>query len=76
MISRKITAVNYSHFSVSYCQHLDNAKLTDTSVETLATQAIIFKICRVFVVNIFFLKKEINNLKNGKELYRKVEVMC
>ena len=45
-----------------------------TRAETLAMQAIIFKICSIFVVNIFF--KEINRLKNGKELYRKVEVMC
>ena len=47
-----------------------------TRAETLATQAIIFKICSVFVVNNFFKRpfKEINSLKNGKELCRKVDV--
>ena len=48
-----------------------------TRVERLATQAIIFKICSVFVVLIFLRPfKEINSLKNGKELCRKVVVMC
>ena len=45
-----------------------------TRAETLTTLAIIFKTCSVFVVN--KLKKEINSLNNGKELYRKGEVMC